>query len=151
MEPIQLALSNTSYMEALKAQLMNDGGWDVACVSVPSPDFSGVMVVDCSVLEQLSLPISNPERAVLICKKDPRCMARAWQAGIVSVVFEDDPLCTAMLAIMSASLRVCKKGGTCAVGNPPPASSFAGSHVGERSSSSKGKNPQFDSGQGASS
>jgi hypothetical protein len=36
----------------------------------------------------------------------PQFLAQAWEAGIVSVVSEEDPLSTVLLAIMAAALRV---------------------------------------------
>jgi len=48
----------------------------------------------------------NPERIVLITQRDPQLMAEAWEAGIVSVVSEQDPISTVLLAIMAAGLRV---------------------------------------------
>ncbi len=56
----------------------------------------------------LPLPLSNPERVVLITRKDPQLLAQAWDAGIVSVVSCEDPVNTVLLAIMAAALRVGK-------------------------------------------
>ncbi len=38
-------------------------------------------------------------------------MAEAWEAGVVSVVSEQDPISTVLLAIMAAGLRVDKHHG----------------------------------------
>jgi hypothetical protein len=65
-------------------------------------------VLDQSALERLPLPLSNPERIVLITHRDPQLMAEAWEAGVVSVVSEQDPISTVLLAIMAAGLRVDK-------------------------------------------
>ena len=70
------------------------------------------MVLDQAALEQLPLPLSNPERIVLITHRDPQLMAEAWEAGIVSVVSEQDPISTVLLAIMAAGLRVDKPHGS---------------------------------------
>ena len=43
---------------------------------------------------------------VLITRQDPQLLAQAWEAGIVSVVSQDDPMSTVLLAIMAAALRV---------------------------------------------
>jgi hypothetical protein len=64
------------------------------------------MVLDQSAFERLPLPFSNPERIVLITRKGSQLMAEAWEAGIVSVVNEEEPLNTVLLAIMAAGLRV---------------------------------------------
>jgi hypothetical protein len=70
-----------------------------------------VIVVDCDGLDRLPFPPVNPERVILITENDPQCLSRAWNAGIRSVVFTEEPLSTAVLAIMAAELRVAK---------PPP-------------------------------
>jgi DNA-binding NarL/FixJ family response regulator len=89
---------------------MRDGTWDVVCVDVPAPDFEGVVVLDSAALERLPSSAKNLARVVLITRKDAASLSKAWDAGVISVVFEDDPLDTAMLAIMSARLRFHKGG-----------------------------------------
>lgn len=106
METIQLAISDRPYATALRAALLRNGPWQVSCVDKPNPDDPGVMVLDTVTLEQVARPIANPERVVLITRNDPGHLSDAWDAGILSVVFEKDPISTAMLAIMSARLRV---------------------------------------------
>jgi len=48
-------------------------------------------VLDEAAFARLPLPLSNPERVVLITRKDPQLLAEAWDAGIVSVVSGADP------------------------------------------------------------
>ena len=56
---------------------------------------------------RLPLPLSNPERVVLITRKDPQLLAEAWDAGDrLRGVSEQDPISTVLLAIMAAALRV---------------------------------------------
>ena len=57
---------------------------------------------------RLPLPLAHPERVVLITRKDPQHLSRAWDAGIVSVVSVDDAPSTVLLAIMAAALRIPK-------------------------------------------
>ena len=67
------------------------------------------MVLDEQAFARLPLPLSNPERVVLITRNEPQApqfLAQAWDAGIVSVVSAEDPLSTVLLAIMAAALRV---------------------------------------------
>ena len=141
MEPIQLAISNAAYAGALKALLTRDGTWDVVCVDVPALDFEGVVVVDPAALERLPSPAGNLERVVLITRKDAESLSKAWDAGIVSVVFEDDPLDTAMLAIMSARLRFHKGG---------PSGALAANRPVREGSPEKSKTPPLVSGPGRS-
>ncbi len=111
MQTIQLALSDSKYCEALREMLAQDASFrncQIELVSVPQPPKSGVWVIDSRVLDQAPLPLPHPERVVLITKNDPEKLTRAWNAGIVSVVFEQDSLSTAMLAILAARYRTCK-------------------------------------------
>jgi hypothetical protein len=106
METIQLVIGDASYATALKEMLVRDGSWEVFCAEVPDLGRPGVIMLDAAALERLPSRVTNPERIVLIAQNDPQPLSRAWAAGIVSVVFDDDPLSTAMLAIMAARLRV---------------------------------------------
>jgi hypothetical protein len=87
-----------------------------------------VLVLDESAFARLPLPLSNPERVVLITRKDPQLLAQAWEAGIVSVVSDEDPISTVLLAIMAAALRVAKSHAAADSGGIPPScgSSSAG-------------------------
>jgi hypothetical protein len=82
----------------------------VHCVEAPDPHQEGVIVVDSDGLDRLPSPLLNPERVVLVTRNDPRHLSKAWEAGIRSVVFSEDTLNTAVLAIMAAELRVSKPG-----------------------------------------
>jgi hypothetical protein len=108
METVQLTIGNASYASALRELLASTGTRDVVSVQAPEPATDGVIVVDSDALDRLPLPFIDPERIVLVTKNDPDHLARAWNAGIRSVVFNEDPLSTAVLAIMAAELRVSK-------------------------------------------
>ncbi|MCC7497749.1 MAG: hypothetical protein IT160_09240 [Bryobacterales bacterium] len=108
MELIQMAITNTSYATAFRDLLVRNGNWEVRCVDLPDMNRDGVMVVDCDHLARLPMPLPHPERVVLVARKDPLWLSRAWDAGVNSVVFDRDPLSTAVLAVMAARLRVAK-------------------------------------------
>ena len=108
METIQVAITDAPYAAALREFLERSGSWEVLCVDRPDPDRDGVMVLDSVHLGLLRQPISNPERVVLIAGNDSGDLARAWEAGVNSVITDKDPLNTAMLAIMAARLRAGK-------------------------------------------
>jgi DNA-binding NarL/FixJ family response regulator len=108
MDTIQLAIANTSYATALRELLTRNAAWRVLSVDLPDPLMEGVIVLDAPALERLPSRIGSPERVVLITRNDPGELARAWEAGIVSVVFDNDPMSTAMLAIMAARLQAAK-------------------------------------------
>jgi len=75
--------------------------WHVETVDRPDPSRKCVLVLDESAFARAAPPLSNPERVVLITRKDPQLLAQAWEAGIVSVVSEEDPISTVLLAIMA--------------------------------------------------
>ncbi len=108
METIQLAIANSAYAAALRDLLVRNAGWKVLTVEYPDTQAGGVVILDSIALERLPSAIPNPERVVLITQNDPQRLSRAWEAGIVSVVFENDPINTALLAVMAARLRVPK-------------------------------------------
>ena len=111
MQTVQLAIADGIYAAALREALSHSCAWHVESVSRPDPSQRCVTVIDQAALEQLPLPLSNPERIVLVMPRDPRLMAEVWEAGVVSVVSEQDPINTVLLAIMAAGLRVDKHHG----------------------------------------
>jgi hypothetical protein len=103
---VQLAVVDTAYAAALRESLLHSGPWHVDCVEDPDPALPQVLVVDEIAFNRLPSPLPNPERVVLIMRHDPDLMAQAWEAGIVSVVSNEDPLSTVLLAVMAAALRI---------------------------------------------
>ncbi len=109
MQTVQLAISDPAYLAALRDALCHSCAWKVEPVDHPEASHNCVLALDEQAFERLPLPLANPERVVLIARKDThQLMAQAWEAGIVSVVHTDDPLDTVLLAIMAAALRVAK-------------------------------------------
>ena len=108
MQTVQLAIADGNYAAALREALSHTCAWHVESVVAPDPTRSCVLVLDQAGLERLPLPLSNPERIVLVTHRDSQQMAEAWEAGIVSVVSAQDPMSTVLLAIMAAGLRVDK-------------------------------------------
>jgi hypothetical protein len=108
METVQLTINDAPYALALRDLLMRNGTVEVRCVEQPDTKQDGVIVVDSEALDRLPLPLLNPERVVLVTSNDPQHLKQAWNAGIRSVVFNEDPLSTAVLAILAAGLRVPK-------------------------------------------
>jgi len=117
MQTVQLAIADGGFAHAVREALAHTCACTVETVAQPDLARACVVVLDEGAFERLSLPVSNPERVVLITRKDPRLLEQAWEAGIVSVVSDEDPLSTVMLAIMAASLRV---------GNPHSGAAISG-------------------------
>jgi hypothetical protein len=108
-QTVQLAISDGAFSAAVREALSRTCAWHVESVESPDPSRGCVLVLDDRAFERLIPPLTNPERVVLITRKDThQVMAQAWEAGIVSVVPADDPINTVLLAIMAAALRVAK-------------------------------------------
>ena len=108
MQTVQLSITDSVYAASVREALSRSCAWHVESVDRPDPSQHCAMVLDETAFVRLPLPLSNPERVVLITRKNPELLAQAWEAGIVSVVSEEDPINTVLLAIMAAALRVAK-------------------------------------------
>jgi DNA-binding NarL/FixJ family response regulator len=110
MQTVQLAIADGGYAAALRDALARSCAWHVESVDRPDPALKGVLVLDEFAFARQPLPLINPERVVLISRQDPQVLAQVWEAGIVSIVSQEDPISTVLLAIMAAALRVAKTG-----------------------------------------
>jgi hypothetical protein len=117
---VQLSIADSVYATNVRDALSRCGVWQIEPVDRPDPSQQCALVLDEKAFARLPLPLSNPERVVLITRKDPELLARAWEAGIVSIVSEEDPIGTVLLAIMAAALRVVKCHSTAAAGGGSP-------------------------------
>ena len=108
MQRVQLSIADAAYASAVREALSRSCAWHVDSVDRPDMAQQCVLVLDELAFARLPLPLSNPERIVVICRPDPQLLAQAWEAGIVSVLSKEDPLNTVLLAIMAAGLRVAK-------------------------------------------
>ena len=108
MQTVQLSIADSRYAASVREALARSCAWQIESVKAPDLSQECVLVLDEAAFARLLLPLANPERVVLITRKDPQTMAEAWDAGIVSVVSDADPINTVLLAIMAAALRVAK-------------------------------------------
>ena len=108
MEKIQIAIADSPYRQALARTLSQSVPCEVICVDDPDTLAAGVLVLDTDHLDSLPHPISRPERVVLVSHDNPEALSRAWDAGVNSVVYDRDPINTAVLAILAARLRSVK-------------------------------------------
>jgi hypothetical protein len=102
---IQLALSDPAKAASLKALLARGSQLEVRSVDTPDLDQACVVVVDAEHLGRLRTPLLHPDRVVLITRGDPGLLKEAWEAGINSVVSDQDSVDTVVLAVLSACLR----------------------------------------------
>jgi hypothetical protein len=105
MSCIQLALSNAAKSDLLRSLLCRSTQLPVRCVESPCIEEACVVVVDPPHLRMMPSPLAFPERVVLITQNDANHLKDAWEAGVNSVVSDQDPPNTVVLAILSACLR----------------------------------------------
>jgi hypothetical protein len=105
MSCIQLALSDPAKADTLRSLLARNTQMQVRCVERPSLEEACVIVVDPPHLRELPNPLPYPDRVVLMTRNDPSHLRDAWEAGVSSVVTDQDPPNTVVLAILSACLR----------------------------------------------
>jgi hypothetical protein len=105
MSCIQLALSDRAKADVLRVLLARSTQLQVRCVEQPCLEEACVVVVDPPHLRLLPRPLPFPDRVVLLTPNDPNHMRDAWEAGVSSVVTDQDPPNTVVLAILSACLR----------------------------------------------
>ena len=122
MQTVQLSIADPVYGATVRDALVHCCAWHVETAEAPDPLWPGVMVLDWTSFARLPLPLSNPERVVLIGPQQPQILAEAWDAGIVSVVSQGDPIDTVLMAIMAAALRVDKSHGRHAASEISPTS-----------------------------
>jgi hypothetical protein len=117
---VQLALADGAYAAALREALCRSCSWHVESVARPDSGADSVLVLDEAAFGLLPLPLSHPERIVLITRQDPQLLAQAWDAGLVSVLSQNDPMSTVLLAVMAAALRVANSGKSDVLGGISP-------------------------------
>lgn len=106
---IQLALSDRGKASALSMLLSRSTHVPVLCVQTPDFATACVVVMDGDRYAREPGAALNADRIVLITRNDEGHLKEAWEAGVNSVLSENDPLNTVVLAVLSACLRA---GGT---------------------------------------
>ena len=140
MQSVQLSIADGRYAAAVREALARSCAWHVETGPVPDLSQDCVLVLDEAAFARLPLPLANPERVVLITRKDPQTLAEAWDAGIVSVVSDADPISTVLLAIMAAALRVAKSS---SFGGISPSAGSAPAHLAPQNRISASKRSKF--------
>ncbi len=105
MGSIQIALSDAAKADALRVLLARSTHVPVYCAECPDYEDACVVVVDAERFEVEQKPLAHPDRIVLITRNEPQNLKKAWEAGVNSVLSEQDPLNTVVLAVLAACLR----------------------------------------------
>jgi hypothetical protein len=102
---IQLVLSDPVKAETLRGLLARSSDMPVRCVDMPDYGSACVVVMDGARFREMGAPISRPDRLVLITSNDADHLGEAWDAGVNSVLNEQDSLNTVVLAVLAACLN----------------------------------------------
>jgi hypothetical protein len=105
MGSIQVALSDAAKANALRVLLARTTQIPVLCAESPDCDSACAVVIDAARFAALPRPLKHPDRIVLITTNEPERLKDAWDAGVQSVLSEQDPLNTVVLAVLATCLR----------------------------------------------
>ena len=102
---IQVAMSDQGRADTLCGLLARSAGVPVRRVERPDFESACVVVFDAARFAQCAGQLQYPERVVLITPNDAGHLGAAWDAGINSVLSDQDPLNTVVLAVLATCLR----------------------------------------------
>ncbi|MEJ5369744.1 MAG: hypothetical protein WHT08_15635 [Bryobacteraceae bacterium] len=105
MGSIQIILSDAAKAESLAALLERSTQTPVMRVEKPDLESACVAVMDFEAFQRLPRPVEFADRIVLIAANDAAHLKEAWEAGVHSVLSEQDPLNTVVLAALATCLR----------------------------------------------
>jgi hypothetical protein len=103
MSLVQLLVEKDSKAAALKA-LLDREGFEVVRASAPNFARKGAIVADRRALEQFPALLDYPDRVIPIASNDQKFLGMLWQHRIRSVVFDNDPPGTVLLAILASEI-----------------------------------------------
>jgi hypothetical protein len=105
MTTVQLAITNRNYASALGKLLSAEGHFSVVIVDQPDSSIPGLIVLTDNLVS--AVQSSDPERFVIISTdREIQHQNRLWKAGFRHVIFADQSLEMACLAIVAAHLRL---------------------------------------------
>jgi hypothetical protein len=105
MGSIQVSLSDENRARALCSLLERSTQTPVVCAEQPDLEHACAAVLDMDSFHRLPRPVENADRIVLIAGNDAVHLKEAWDAGVHSVLSEQDPLNTVVLAVLATCLR----------------------------------------------
>lgn len=105
MGTIQISLSDGARAEELCSLLERSTQTPVLLTAKPDLESACAVVLDEETFQLLPRPIEYADRIVLITRHDAVRLKEAWEAGVHSVLSEEDPLNTVVLAVLATCLR----------------------------------------------
>ncbi len=111
MTTVQIIMANREYASELGSLLVRDGQHRVLHLDAPDDSEAGVVVMDSGSFQEFQQPPCHPDQVVLVAAHEEALLTKAWEAGLRSVVYEDEPIQTTLLAVIAAELRLLKSVG----------------------------------------
>lgn len=105
MGSIQVSLTDSSRAQALCSLLERSTQTPVVLTDKPDLENACAAVLDMDSFHRLPRPVEHADRIVLIAGNDALHLKEAWEAGVHSVLSEQDPLNTVVLAVLATCLR----------------------------------------------
>lgn len=105
MGSIQVSLTDADRARALCELLERSTQTPVVCTNRPDLESACAVVLDWDSFHRLPQPVEHADRIVLITSNDATHLKEAWEAGVHSVLSEQDPLNTVVLAVLATCLR----------------------------------------------
>ncbi|MGC8761763.1 MAG: hypothetical protein ACP5VC_17545 [Bryobacteraceae bacterium] len=102
---IQVSLTDADRARALCELLQRSTQTPVVCTDRPDLENACAVVLDRDSFHRLPQPLEHADRIVLITSNDATHLKEAWEAGVHSVLSEQDPLNTVVLAVLATCLR----------------------------------------------
>jgi hypothetical protein len=101
---VQIAISDPDWARQLREVLLQLGNLDVECTSQPDFSTPGVIVASPERLPSALTEARGPERVVVLAPKNHLGLPGLWNAGVRSVVYDDEPVSMVVLAVSAAQL-----------------------------------------------
>jgi DNA-binding NarL/FixJ family response regulator len=105
MGSIQVSLTDADRAQALCSLLERSTQTPVVRTETPDLETACAAVLDMETFHRLPQPLEHADRIVLITSNDAANLKEAWEAGVHSVLSEQDPLNTVVLAVLATCLR----------------------------------------------
>jgi len=106
MATVQIALNDFEYSNAIKEALHRDGSHRVVITNNPDHLMAGVVVTDLGSWLRVRLNLIDPGRVIVIADQGSAGLHDLWRAGVRFVLFRQNSIAQAVLAISAVAIRL---------------------------------------------
>ncbi len=104
MKTVQVTIQDPVYADSIRKLLSRDGRHRVHLVKMPDVSLNGVIVIDAAHLDEHWLLANEPERLVVIVRKECDNLSKIWDAGVRHVVFYEDKPHAVRIVVLGVEL-----------------------------------------------